>query len=165
MKKFMLFALALTCLSFFGCNPPQPAEKKVIKKEDTVVYSFSFLGCNRIDWDDVVDSIPSTANKGVLERIFKEMMLEERQPELFFFLGDLVLERSHLSSEKEKHTQTHMHNRLGRGALNWCAKFRGHSLKTGMDIWVFVRLDAIITASARNYLISVQIRFQALNIT
>ena len=49
------------------------------------------MGCNRVDWDDVVDSIPSTANKGVLERILKEMMLEERQPELFFFLGDLVL--------------------------------------------------------------------------
>lgn len=80
---FLLFGIALS-----SCKTDESSEVFTV---DSVAYSFSFLGCNRVNRGDVVDSIPSTANKGVLERILKEMTLEKVKPELFFFLGDLVL--------------------------------------------------------------------------
>lgn len=72
----------------------EPLVEEEVVVADSVVFSFSFMGCNRIDRHDVEDSVPSTANKYVLQRIFSEMTAMERKPELFFFLGDLVLAES-----------------------------------------------------------------------
>lgn len=95
---FATFFLYVNCKSKEEKNPnTTTSEKKeeiAIKTPPKPIFSFSFVGCNRVNWGDTVDSIPSTANKGVLERIFKEIMAEEKQPELFFFLGDLVLAES-----------------------------------------------------------------------
>lgn len=88
MYKMILVALLFFSIGFSSCKKDENPD---VVTADSVAYSFSFLGCNRVNWGDVVDSIPSTANKGVLERILKEMILEDEKPELFFFLGDLVL--------------------------------------------------------------------------
>ena len=94
MRSIKVIVLVIASITIWQCNPPKQNEIASANEEiasDSVVFSFAFLGCNRIDWADVTDSIPSTANKGVLERIFKEMSNLKDRPELFFFLGDLVL--------------------------------------------------------------------------
>lgn len=95
---YALFILAFV-IGISSCDSEKKKKKDVIettevKAEDSVIFSFSFMGCNRVDRGDVQDSIPSTANKYVLERILKEMSASEKKPELFFFLGDLVLAES-----------------------------------------------------------------------
>ncbi len=57
---------------------------------DSIVLSFVFVGCNRIN-----DDSKSTANVPVLQKIYKEVAALPRKPEYFFFLGDLV-EGKHL---------------------------------------------------------------------
>lgn len=66
-------------------------------KKDSVILSFSFVGCNRIDRHNT-DTInnPSTANTYALQRIFDDVNAKENKPDLFFFLGDLVLAESTL---------------------------------------------------------------------
>lgn len=62
--------------------------------QDSVLFRFVFMGCNRVDRHDSANPAAtdaSTANKYVLQRIFSEISQLPRQPELFFFLGDLVL--------------------------------------------------------------------------
>ena len=72
-----------------------------------------------------------------------------------------VLRDSTFWVKKKKKTR----QRLGRGTLNTCAKILGLTLKNGVDIWIFVRLGAKITAWHRNYLVLVFIRFWALKLT
>lgn len=80
-------------------TPPEVEEKeKVVVVKDSALFSFSFMGCNRVNRGDTVDSIPSTANKYALQRIFSELTAAQDQPELFFFLGDLVLAESTLTN-------------------------------------------------------------------
>ena len=96
MKSLFISSLLILILSICSCDYTKKnkeiaaVESKSVEK-DSVVFSFSFLGCNRVDKGDVYDSIPSTANKYVLERIFNEVNTSVRKPEIFFFLGDMVL--------------------------------------------------------------------------
>ena len=96
MKFFFTSLLLILLISVSSCNFKKKnkeiavVETKTVEN-DSVVFSFSFLGCNRVDKGDVYDSIPSTANKYVLERIFDEVNAQPRKPEIFFFLGDMVL--------------------------------------------------------------------------
>lgn len=104
--KSMYYVAILSCLFLFTNCKDEKAKTKALEKLGEAkaemvmppkpIFSFSFVGCNRVNWGDVTDSIPSTANRGVLERIFKELVAEKQQTELFFFLGDLVLAESTL---------------------------------------------------------------------
>lgn len=96
MKSLFISSLLILLISISSCDFREKnkeiavVEIKSVEK-DSVVFSFSFLGCNRVDKGDVYDTIPSTANKYVLERIFNEVNTSLRKPEIFFFLGDMVL--------------------------------------------------------------------------
>lgn len=58
-----------------------------------VLFSFVFLGCNRIDKDDVdsPNTNKSTANLPELQRTFQEISALNPKPVFLFFVGDLVL--------------------------------------------------------------------------
>lgn len=60
---------------------------------DSVLFSFVFMGCNRIDWKDTLSkhTNASTANLSQLSRTFNEVCNLNPKPKFFFFLGDLVL--------------------------------------------------------------------------
>ena len=96
MKPLFFSSLLILVISISSCDfKKKNKEIAVVQTKtveiDSVIFSFSFLGCNRVDKGDVYDSIPSTANKYVLERIFDEINALPRRPEIFFFLGDMVL--------------------------------------------------------------------------
>ena len=58
---------------------------------DSVIYSFAFIGCNRVDQKDLYNPMAtdsSTANRYVLKRIFDEVA--EEKPNALFLLGDIV---------------------------------------------------------------------------
>ena len=58
---------------------------------DSVIYSFAFIGSNRVDQEDLnkpMATDSSTANRYVLKRIFNEEA--EEKPNTLFLLGDLV---------------------------------------------------------------------------
>jgi hypothetical protein len=72
-------------------------EKEMGEEGPGVVSSFVFVGCNRVDRSDQGNSAAtnaSTANLAALKRIYEDITALEHQPELFFFLGDLVLGES-----------------------------------------------------------------------
>jgi len=78
-------------------------ENPEVKEEVEILYSFAFVGCNRVQRGDQKDSIgpnaatnTTSANLAALKRIFDGLCQEERKPELFFFLGDLVYAESTL---------------------------------------------------------------------
>jgi hypothetical protein len=60
---------------------------------DSVLLSFAFVGCNRIDRKDKHDhnTNSSTANIPQLRQTFNEVAQLQPKPDFFFFLGDLVL--------------------------------------------------------------------------
>ena len=99
-KSLILIAIALsTC--FVSCNS---SKKTAIKKNaepqeklDSIAFSFTFLGCNRVDRKQVGDTTAtnaSTANLSAMKRIWTEIADLKRKPDLFFFLGDMVLAES-----------------------------------------------------------------------
>lgn len=103
MKTSVFLSGIMVFLLMNSCKYTKPENKEgniqeAIVVNDSVLFSFSFMGCNRVNRGDVVDSIPSTANKYALQRIFKEMTSLQTKPELFFFLGDLVLAESTLKN-------------------------------------------------------------------
>lgn len=122
---FFLFLLLLV----FSCNHSKTKNNtnKSIKtvetsiidtskaNNDSIVFSFSFIGCNRADRSDR-HMWESTANEPVLERIFDSIANAKRQDELFFFLGDLVLGE----------TNTY---KLGRQLKAWVDLYNKSSLK------------------------------------
>jgi hypothetical protein len=84
-------------------QPEEPTgEKPVVNTSETlgmqadtatVAYSFVFVGCNRVDRHDQHNpdaTNDSSANVAVLKRIMADVLAEERRPDAFFFLGDLV---------------------------------------------------------------------------
>lgn len=93
MKKnlFHCFLLAFT----LGCgNPtsapqPQTNDLAYLPPKDSIVFSFAFMGCNRVDRRAVTD--PSTSNMEALEKIYADMLQLSPRPKAFFFLGDVVL--------------------------------------------------------------------------
>lgn len=60
---------------------------------DSVLFSFVFMGCNRVDGKDTGDSNTnaSTANIPELQRTFNEIAALNPKPVFYFFLGDEVL--------------------------------------------------------------------------
>jgi hypothetical protein len=127
MKSLCILAILIILISISSCNfTKKNKEIAVVEiksvENDSVVFSFSFMGCNRIDKDDVQDTIPSTANKYVLQRIFNEVTALRRKPEIFFFLGDMVLAKS---TTKELNTQLKA----------WLALYKSDSLsKSGIEM-------------------------------
>lgn len=116
-KRFNLY-FVLPLLLLFNCNNSVDEEKKVVenikevvdesKKEvPQIVSSFVFVGCNRVDRSDKgkpAATDASTANLAALKRIYEDITSLEYQPELFFFLGDLVLGESTLTNLDEQLT-------------------------------------------------------------
>ncbi len=96
MKYVYTLVFLFVISTFSNCKPDikNTSEKELEVEKDSVIFSFTFVGCNRVNRKDTIPSIPSTANKYVLQRILKEVNELEHQPELFFFLGDLVLGES-----------------------------------------------------------------------
>ncbi|NQY30487.1 MAG: metallophosphoesterase [Flavobacteriaceae bacterium] len=95
----LFVGLLLSCNNNKKKNSPL-ASNEPIKKEtvaDSVLFSFTFLGCNRVDrkqQHDTTATNGSTANLSALKRIWTEIADLERKPDLFFFLGDMVLAES-----------------------------------------------------------------------
>lgn len=85
--------LLSACLGFLvSCDPTTTTT--VVTPSPTTLYSFVFMGCNRVDRHDTNKTAAtnaSTANLAVLKKIYQDITTLPRQPELFFFLGDLVL--------------------------------------------------------------------------
>jgi len=107
MKTLLTALLFLMSLPLFIINTScKGTQEKITKKKnseektskvnenDSVIFSFVFVGCNRVDKSEqnnpsATDS--STANLTVLKKICDEITNIQRKPDLFFFLGDLVL--------------------------------------------------------------------------
>ena len=127
MKSLFISSLLILLISVSSCDFTKKnketavVETKTVVK-DSVVYSFSFLGCNRIDRSDTQDTVPSTANKYVLQRIFNEVNALSRKPEILFFLGDMVVAES---TTKKLNTQLKA----------WLALYESDSLsKSGIEM-------------------------------
>ncbi len=101
----MIARACLVCVVLIGASAPWVQGQSVVAElagvsaplvnesvtEPTPVFSFAFVGCNRIDRDDIDrTNNPSTANVAALKRLFNDMNELERRPDLFFFLGDMV---------------------------------------------------------------------------
>jgi len=73
-------------------QPAEPPGETAVNSND-VQFSFVFLGCNRIDKDDVdsPNTNKSTANLPELQRTFTEISKLNPKPVFLFFVGDLVL--------------------------------------------------------------------------
>jgi hypothetical protein len=98
MKHYSFFAAALllfsACISGCKSDSKTPAfSNNDSIHPDSVLFSFAFMGCNRIDWTDTANANTnaSTANVPELQRSFNEIAQMTPKPDLFFFLGDLVL--------------------------------------------------------------------------
>ncbi|MEZ5018120.1 MAG: metallophosphoesterase [Flavipsychrobacter sp.] len=106
MKTNITFAIALViCSSIFmlGCdnsNNTKEDNKAPLPiigtphTTDSVIYSFAFMGCNRVDRNDkgkAKATNASSANVYALKRIYDNLCEEKRKPDAFFFLGDLVV--------------------------------------------------------------------------
>jgi len=97
MKSWSLYAAIFMSIFIISCKEnketPEVKETEATKviKTPKPVFSFSFVGCNRIDRHNQSSANPSTANTYALERIYADMDTLPHKPELFFFLGDLVL--------------------------------------------------------------------------
>lgn len=85
-------SLALCCL-LAACGPQQKSQLNDAP-EDPIAISIAFIGCNRIAYKDRKESNASKANVPALKRIFEELTAMDRQPDLLFFLGDMVLGES-----------------------------------------------------------------------
>lgn len=99
---FVLFLFfAVSCTNSAEEKEPDlitdaPIEETTTEKPE-IVSSFVFVGCNRVDRSDEGNSKAtdaSTANLAALKRIYEDITALEHKPELFFFLGDLVLGES-----------------------------------------------------------------------
>jgi hypothetical protein len=66
----------------------------IVWSQDTVSYSFVYLGCNRLqpsDWQTMQATNPSSANVPQLQQTLADLAGLNPLPQLFFFVGDLVL--------------------------------------------------------------------------
>ncbi|MDY8135799.1 metallophosphoesterase family protein [Aquimarina sp. 2201CG5-10] len=102
MKTNFFLILISMLLIVFSCNPTSKKKEESVYEnsktiKDSVLYSFAFVGCNRIqysDWHNDSATNASTANLSALKRIYNDMIDLKKKPSLFFFLGDLVLAES-----------------------------------------------------------------------
>lgn len=111
MKRLTYCLFVLLFIALNSCNTPTSKEEntteevsKTVEKETTepsILSSFVFVGCNRVDRHDkdkTEATNASTANLSALKRIYDDITTLEHQPELFFFLGDMVLAESTLDN-------------------------------------------------------------------
>lgn len=94
MKTSLLFSTMLM-VSLFSCqNSEQPADGEALVENanDSIVTSFVFVGCNRMQWNDTLpsQSDASTANIDALKNIFTHVAASKQKTDYFFFLGDIV---------------------------------------------------------------------------
>ncbi|MFY7671024.1 metallophosphoesterase family protein [Tenacibaculum sp. MEBiC06402] len=100
--KYLTFLLATSLIVACSINKKDKSKegtKETIKElasfsKDSVEYSFVFLGCNRVDRHQEYDTTAtngSTANLYAMKRIWNEVANLDNKPDLFFFLGDMVL--------------------------------------------------------------------------
>lgn len=101
--SILLFAILISIISCKNDSKKTLQETTALTdtlattKKDSILFSFTFLGCNRVDRHQEYDTTAtngSTANLYVLKRIFQEVAAEKKQPDVFFFLGDMVLGES-----------------------------------------------------------------------
>ncbi len=94
------FTIAVACaLLFTACGDSTPGKEtqehtgKTATSGNDVMFSFAFLGCNRIDRHDKKNpnTNASTANLPELQRTFSEIAALNPKPVFLFFTGDLVL--------------------------------------------------------------------------
>ncbi len=102
MKILKLLALFIF-FTLIGCND---AKKDAAKptflatqaiSKDSIIFSFVFTGCNRIEHGDKHNSSAtnaSTANIAALKSIINDITSLKNKPNAFFFLGDMVLGES-----------------------------------------------------------------------
>jgi hypothetical protein len=102
MKKITFFLTLSTAAVLMSCNSKNQTNSDSQETEPTTellttssmveqpIFSFAFVGCNRVNYKDKIASVPSAANLPVLERIFADLDSISPQPELLFFLGDMV---------------------------------------------------------------------------
>lgn len=101
-SKVSSISLCSFLILLTSCQTPAPNGNDTPKAEaeaidalptDTLLFSFVFVGCNRIDRHDKgkAGTNASTANVPELKRTFQEVTQLDPQPNYFFFLGDLVL--------------------------------------------------------------------------
>ena len=136
MKALLPFSLLLAILWLGSCdlrkkNTEVAVAQERLLEEDSIVFRFSFSGCNRVNKSDVLDSVPSTANKYVLDRIFNELSTLERTPEIFFFLGDLVLGKStneKLNTQLKAWVSTYQESAISTSGIEMIAVPGNHEL-------------------------------------
>ncbi len=98
----LIFLLGLLACNSTEEETPKPGsnnntQDSISMEQDSIVLSFTFVGCNRVDrtdQDNPEATNASSANLYVLKRIYREICSSQRKPELFFFLGDLVYAES-----------------------------------------------------------------------
>jgi len=136
MKSFFILSLLTLLITVGSCDfKKSNIDLAVIQpkseEKDIVVFSFAFLGCNRVEKGDVYDSIPSTANKYVLERIFDEVSAQSIKPEIFFFLGDMVLAattKAKLNSQLKAWKTLYENDSISRSGIEMIAVPGNHEL-------------------------------------
>jgi hypothetical protein len=144
MKSLFISSLLFLFISISSCNFTKRnkeialVETKSVEK-DSVVFSFSFLGCNRVDKGDANDTVPSTANKYVLERIFNEVNSLPRKPEIFFFLGDMVLaatNKAELNTQLKAWSSLYENDSISKSGIEMVAVPGNHELLYGKMVKV-----------------------------
>jgi hypothetical protein len=99
-KLYFLFTLCAAIL-LISCVTKSKSETTIDNSQieefstlptavDKPIFSFAFVGCNRVNWKDQIPAVPSAANLPVLQRIFDDLDSIAPHPKLLFFLGDMV---------------------------------------------------------------------------
>lgn len=91
--KTSLYTLLISYLFFIGCKPSSKKSNTKTQQKNSIIYSFAFIGCNRVDGNELNNkdaTDESSANIYVLKRILNEISNEKRKPDALFLLGDIV---------------------------------------------------------------------------
>ncbi|MEO0797229.1 MAG: metallophosphoesterase [Verrucomicrobiota bacterium] len=87
----ILIAVLWSTLSVEGNGSVTLNRSDLEPPTESIALRFVFVGCNRIAYDDRTHSNASLANVPTLKRILNEVAGMEREPDLLFMLGDLIL--------------------------------------------------------------------------
>ncbi len=143
MKIYTLLTSCFLLILLHSCKsntdpdtPSETTQEEVVTTTDDVVkpiFSFSFVGCNRIDRHNQTANNPSTANLYALERIYQDMDSLAQKPEVFFFLGDLVLAESdtiNLNSQLSAWKKVYENNPISKSGIELVAVPGNHEMLT-----------------------------------